>query len=213
MSLLDTLRKNLTPELFTQVTDMLGDDFDYDLVPRTRLNKVISQRNELRDQLAGKTQPSSTSKKAHEDDDDDEGASKVSTGSGVDVEELKRQYQQQTDDAIQAVKIQYAALEELRSANALDPELLWSSNLIDKSKLSIGEDGKLVGMSDIIADLQKTKAHQFKKETDGVPSGTGKQGGEGFKNVSNIDDFLKLPIDQQIAFKKAHPETFKSFMQ
>ena len=48
MSFLDTLRKNLTPELFTQVTDQLGDDFDFDLVPRSRLNKVIKQRNALR---------------------------------------------------------------------------------------------------------------------------------------------------------------------
>ena len=39
MSLYDSLRKALTPELFTQVTDALGDDFDYDVVPRARLNK------------------------------------------------------------------------------------------------------------------------------------------------------------------------------
>ena len=58
MSLYDTLRKSLTPELFTQVTDALGDDFDYDVVPRSRLNKVIKQRNDLRNQFAGSPQPS-----------------------------------------------------------------------------------------------------------------------------------------------------------
>ena len=33
MSLKDTLRQKLTPELFTQVTDALGDDFNFDVVP------------------------------------------------------------------------------------------------------------------------------------------------------------------------------------
>ena len=70
MSLYDTLRKCLTPEQFTTVTDALGDDFDYDMVPRSRLNKVIKQRNELRDQLAKGPQPSGG--KTGEDDDDDE---------------------------------------------------------------------------------------------------------------------------------------------
>ena len=47
MTFLETLRKNLTPEQLTAVQDAVGDDFDWDLVPRSRLNKVIKQRNEL----------------------------------------------------------------------------------------------------------------------------------------------------------------------
>ena len=72
MSFYDTLRKNLTPELFTQVTDQLGDDFDFDLVPRSRLNKVIKQRNDLRDQLAEDSQPQGRKGKAPNEDDDDD---------------------------------------------------------------------------------------------------------------------------------------------
>ena len=52
MSLLDTLKKNLTPEQFSAVQDALGDDFNWDVVPRSRLNKVIKQRDDARQQLA-----------------------------------------------------------------------------------------------------------------------------------------------------------------
>ena len=65
-----------------------------------------------------------------------------------------------------------------------------------------------------IAKLQKDKAHLFKKASDGVPGGTGKDGGDDGKggSVTTREEFLKLPIDKQIAFKQANPEVFKTFM-
>ena len=70
MSLKDTLRQKLTPELFTQVTDALGDDFNFDVVPRSRLNKVIGQRDTLKEQL--ETALKGTQTKGGSEDDDDE---------------------------------------------------------------------------------------------------------------------------------------------
>lgn len=215
MSLYDTLRKSLTPELFTQVTDALGDDFDYDVVPRSRLNKVIKQRNELRDQLAGGTQPKGGSGKkgAGEDDDDDyEGAP---ASKNVDEEALRKQYQKAQDDAVKAVKIQYAALDKLRAANAIDPELIWSSNALDKTKIDLDDNGNLTGLDDMLTELQKNKAHLFKAEGGKPNKGTGKnEGGDDDKGgtVSTLEDFMKLPYDKQIEFKNANPEVFKSFM-
>ncbi len=54
----------------------------------------------------------------------------------------------------------------------------------------------------------------FKKATDGVPGGTGKDGDDEDKggSVTTREEFLKLPIDKQIAFKQANPEVFKTFM-
>lgn len=215
MSLYDTLRKSLTPELFTQVTDALGDDFDYDVVPRFRLNKVIKQRNELRDQLAGGTQPKGGSGKkgAGEDDDDDyEGAPAPKV---VDEEALRKQYQKAQDDAVKAVKIQYAALDKLRAANAIDPELIWSSNALDKTKIDLDDNGNLTGLDDMLTELQKNKAHLFKVEGGKPDKGTGKnEGGEGGQGdtVVTLEDFMKLPYEKQMEFKKANPEVFKSFM-
>lgn len=213
MSLYDSLRKALTPELFTQVTDALGDDFDYDVVPRARLNKVIKQRNELRDQLAGNTQAQRGTSKTDEDDDE-LNTGKSAESKPVNVAELKAQWQKEQDAAVKAVRIQYAALEKLRAANVIDPELIWSSNVLDKSKIDLDDKGQITGMDDMLTQLQKDKAHLFKKASDGVPGGTGKDGGDDGKggSVTTREEFLKLPIDKQIAFKQANPEVFKTFM-
>ena len=213
MSLYDSLRKALTPELFTQVTDALGDDFDYDVVPRARLNKVIKQRNELRDQLAGNTQAQRGTSKTDEDDDE-LNTGKSAESKPVNVAELRAQWQKEQDAAVKAVRIQYAALEKLRAANVIDPELIWSSNVLDKSKIDLDDKGQVTGMDDMLTQLQKDKAHLFKKATDGVPGGTGKESGDEGKggSVTTREEFLKLPIDKQIAFKQANPEVFKTFM-
>ena len=213
MSLYDSLRKALTPELFTQVTDALGDDFDYDVVPRARLNKVIKQRNDLRDQLAGNTQAQRGTSKTDEDDDE-LNTGKSAESKPVNVAELRAQWQKEQDAAVKAVRLQYAALEKLRAANVIDPELIWSSNVLDKSKIDLDDKGQVTGMDDMLTQLQKDKAHLFKKASDGVPGGTGKDGGDDGKggSVTTREEFLKLPIDKQIAFKQANPEVFKTFM-
>ena len=209
MSFQDTLRKNLTPELFEQVTDQLGDDFDYDLVPRSRLNKVIKQRNDLRNQIAGIPQsPNTKSKGKSEDDDGDDSG----IDNPVDIDELRRQLQEQKDLAVQGVKIQYAALEKLRAADVIDPELVWSSNVLDKTKLKLGDGDVLTGLDEQITQLKKDKTHLFKVAGSDVPPGTGKDSGNEFEGVTSREAFLKLPMDKQLAFKQANPEIFKTFM-
>lgn len=220
MSFYDTLRKNLTPELFTQVTDQLGDDFDFDLVPRSRLNKVIKQRNELRDQIAEGSQPQGSKGKARNEDDDDDfempGKGKgKSAGQEVDVEALKKQWEQEQGNAVNEVKMQYAALEKLRAANAIDPELIWQAGIIDKTKLSIEADGTVKGLDEAITELTKNRGNLFGKAKgkDGVPGGTGKDGGDdSFATVKTKEDFLKLSTKDQMAFKQANPEVFKTFL-
>lgn len=213
MSFLDTLRKNLTPELFTQVTDQLGDDFDFDLVPRSRLNKVIKQRNALRDQIAEGSQTQGAGSKGRNEDDDDDDLILQGKGQQVDVKQLEQQWQARQDQAVQDVKIQYAALEKLRAANVIDAELVWNAGIIDKSKLSLDAAGNVTGIDDVITQLQKDKAHLFGKQQSDVPGGTGKDGGDPFVGVTTKAEFLKLSADQQFAFKQANPTLFKQFLQ
>lgn len=203
MSFQDTLRKSLTPELYTSVIDQLGDDFDFDLVPRARLNQVIKQRNTLREQLAGNPQARGAGKKG-EDEEDDE---------GIDIEKLQKQWKAQSDQAVQEVKIQYAALDKLRAAEVIDPELVWSSNVLNKKTLKLDDAGALVGLDEQIENLKKNKTHLFKQAKPDPDAGTGKEGGEeGGTKITTKEEFLKLDVDKQIAFKKANPEIFKTFM-
>lgn len=205
MSFQDTLRKNLTPELFNQVIDQLGDDFDFDLVPRSRLNQVIKQRNDLRNQVAGITQPADSELPDSEADSKDTHS--------IDVETLKKQWKEQSDKEIRDLKIQYAALDKLRAADIIDPEMVWSSNVIDKSKLSLDDSDQLNGLDEIITKLQTDKKHLFKAKEEPIPSGTGKNSSDDFGGVTTREDFLKLDADKQIAFKQANPEVFRTFMK
>ena len=210
MSLYDSLRKALTPELFTQVTDALGDDFDYDQVPRSRLNKVINQRNELRDQLSGISQSQSSNSSNHESDE----AEKQKATESLDVEALKAQWLKEQGDAVKDVKLQYAALDKLRAAGAIDADLIWAAGLIDKSKIQQDDAGNITGLDEVIDDLVTNRKNLFVTQAQNAPSGTGKQGGEdsGFSTVSSRDEFLKLSYEDQIKFKAANPEVFKGWL-
>ena len=210
MSLYDSLRKALTPELFTQVTDALGDDFDYDQVPRSRLNKVINQRNELRDQLSGISQSQSSNSSNHESDEDE----KQKATEQLDVEALKAQWLKEQGDAVKDVKLQYAALDKLRAAGAIDADLIWAAGLIDKSKIQQDDAGNITGLDEVIDELVTNRKNLFVTQAQNAPSGTGKQGGEdsGFSTVSSRDEFLKLSYEDQMKFKAANPEVFKGWL-
>ena len=210
MSLYDSLRKALTPELFTQVTDALGDDFDYDQVPRSRLNKVINQRNELRDQLSGISQSQSSNSSNHESDE----AEKQKATEQLDVEALKAQWLKEQGDAVRDVKLQYAALDKLRAAGAIDADLIWAAGLIDKSKIQQDDTGNFTGLDEIIADLTTNRKNLFVTQQQAAPSGTGKQSGEdsGFATVASREDFLKLSYEDQMKFKAANPEVFRGWL-
>lgn len=227
MSLKDTLRQKLTPELFTQVTDALGDDFNFDVVPRSRLNKVIGQRDTLKEQLEAATKGTQTGRsggKSEDDDDDDnfqmpeldKGKGKDKPQAGLTQEEVQRQIEEATKNARTEMRVQFAGLDALRNANAVDPELVFT--LIDKSKLAIDNSGKLTGMDEQIEALKTSKPNLFPSGSGSggrgkTPGGTGKEGGsEKFETVKSKEDFLKLSTADQIKFKEAHPDVFKSYL-
>lgn len=224
MSLKDTLRQKLTPELFTQVTDALGDDFNFDVVPRSRLNKVIGQRDTLKEQLETALKGTQTKGGSEDDDDDDFQMPNTTKGKGkkqssettLTEEEIQRRINEATQQAQNEVRIQYAGLDALRNANAVDPDLVFT--LIDKSKLKFDDSGKLTGIDEQITALKTSKPNLFpdggnkggRKDT---PGGTGKDGGsEKFETVKSKEDFLKLSTADQLKFKEAHPDVFKSYL-
>ena len=225
MSLKDTLRQKLTPELFTQVTDALGDDFNFDVVPRSRLNKVIGQRDTLKEQLETALKGTQTKGGSEDDDDDDDfqmpnttkgKGKKQSSETTLTEEEIQQRINEATKQAQNEVRIQYAGLDALRNANAVDPDLVFT--LIDKSKLKFDDSGKLTGIDEQITALKTSKPNLFpdggnKGGRNNTPGGTGKDGGsEKFETVKSKEDFLKLSTADQLKFKEAHPDVFKSYL-
>lgn len=208
----ETLRKNLTPEVYGQVMDALGDDFDFDLVPRSRLNKVIKQRNDLREKLNGASQDPD----AGDDGDGVEGgeptgkggASSQGTGKGGaegDVKALQKQHKAELAN----LAIRYSALDKLRAAKAKNPELILKAGLLDTSVAKVSDDGATVtwpeGDKDPFVALVGNKDYAYlfdaadaggsagegDKSSENVPPGTGKSGGEGGgKGGSDLDALL-----------------------
>lgn len=214
MSLLDTLKKNLTPEQFAAVQDALGDDFDDDMVPRSRLNRVIKQRNEARTELA------TLKGQMHAADDDVDEGSEGGVGN-----QSKGFTQADLDKAVNDAKSghateianlhkKYAARAKLQEANFVDPDLVLSAGLIDLTKVTLDDNGVVIGgLDDQISSLAQNKPY-FVNNAGGGQRGTGKQGGSGeFGSVTSKEEFMKLPTEKQIAFKQANPEIFKGFMQ
>lgn len=201
MSLKDTLKKNLPRELLDQVLDALGDDFDYDMVPRTRLNKVISQRNELRAALAN--QPTPTKGDDDDDDDDDEGSKAPSKGGSQTPPKgyvSKKEY----DTALENAKNQYEkdilnlrkqniVLENLRAKGAVDPDTILKSNLINLDELTFDENNNLTGVAEKIDALQKDKAYFFNVNHQ---QGTGRGGNGEEDKHDDVDSQLDAIFGQ-----------------
>lgn len=221
MSLLDTLRKNLDSETFAKVTDSLGDDFNYDLVPRARLNKVIKQRDEARRALTEAQNGGVETDPDGEDDDEDQGAgsgegkSAKSPGtSGLTQKDLDKAVQKEREAGeakIKEMQLQFAATEKLREMNFVDPKLVISAGMIDFTKLALDDKGAVTGnLEDQLKNIAKDRPYLIGQG--GTQPGTGKDGGDGFGSVTTRDEFLKLSTEQQIAFKQANPAVFKTFM-
>lgn len=174
MSLLETLKAKLDPEIFGKVEEALGDDFNYDLVPRSRLNKVIKQRNDLKTEVEDLRSQVTN----NDDDDDDDDTSKQSrTTKGKKDKDggVKTYTQEELEAEIQknqaALQLKQAVIGKLTEKGALDADLVYS--LLDHTKIARNDKGEVTGLDDQLTEMTKSKGFLFK---DDVPGGTGKDG-------------------------------------
>lgn len=189
MSILERLKKNLSSEQYAAIVDALGDDFDFDLVPRTRLNKVIGQRNALREQLASGLQ---TENQEDESDDESPKAKKPSSESNPKPKTFtQEELDEQVTSRENALKLRYAVRQHLKDAGALDTDLILNSgNLLDLTKLGIENDKVTGDLEDQIKALKESKSFLFNAESkqkdkkEGAPAGTGK----GTEDNDNLND-------------------------
>lgn len=181
MSFKDTLKKALTPELFTQVTDTLGDDFDYDMVPRSRLNKVIGQRNDYKRQLEEGLDPKPDDDEGSDDDQRQQpGANKGGKSfTQAEVDALLKAEKDKYDTELENLNKQTATISLLKAAGAINPEMLIKAGMVDPSKLTKDKDGKYTGLDDDIKSVKEDNAYLFGEGDDNHQRGTGKDSGEG----------------------------------
>ena len=71
----------------------------------------------------------------------------------------------------------------------------------------------MVGFDEQLTAVKTARAKLFDAADDGVANGTGKKGGaEQFQGVTTKAKFLELSTAQQLEFKQANPEVFKTFL-
>lgn len=196
MTLLEKLREKLGPELAGQVEDAVGDDFDWDFVPRARLNKVIGQRNTAQSKLQAYLDKQSSN--AEGDDDDDIPNAEGNNGNTetrrhnkaneVNIDELNAQHQK---DLANVAK-RYAVLDLIRAKGALDPKLVLGQ--LDLDKMNLKEDDTLEGFDEQFNPWAESHSYMFQNSNsnsdnsnDGIESGTGKNAAG--DNSTNVDPF------------------------
>lgn len=216
MSLLDTLKKNLTPEQFSAVQDALGDDFNYDVVPRSRLNKVIQQRDEARRQLAGTGSGGQGGEGDEGDEGSGNGAGSGAAGKGftqADIDAAVKAANDANEAKLKQLRMNHAVLAKLQEQNFVDPNLILSAGLIDTTKVTLDDNGVITGgLDDQLSSLAEARPY-LRNGSNGGQRGTGKQGGsDEFGSVTSKEEFLKLSYDKQLEFKKANPDVFKGFL-
>ena len=216
MSLLDTLKKNLTPEQLSAVQDALGDDFNWDVVPRSRLNKVIQQRDEARRQLGQGGNAGGEGDGGDGGDGSGNGAGSGAAGKGftqADIDAAVNAAKADHEKQLKQLRMNHAVLAKLQEQNFVDPNLILSAGLIDTTKVTLDDNGVITGgLDDQLSSLAEARPY-LKNASNGGQRGTGKQGGsDEFGSVTSKEDFLKLSYEKQLEFKKANPEVFKGFL-
>ncbi|MCI1750919.1 MAG: phage scaffolding protein [Megasphaera cerevisiae] len=152
---------------------------DGSYVPKTRFNEVNEAKKALETTVADRDKQLDTLK-----------------NSKGDMESLKKQIKQlQTDNAAQKTEAE-AKMKELQFNNAIklaiadraqDVDIV--SRLFDKTKLILGEDGKVTGLDDQVKALTESKPFLF-KPAGGKPAYSPNGGGDGSaKNPFAKDSF------------------------
>jgi hypothetical protein len=180
----DVLKKKLPEELYPQVIAALGDDFDF--VPRTRLNEVIGQRDELKSQL--------TAVKSKADQYDDLVASKTALETAL--ADAKAQHLAEIaakDQAINQVKVESTVKEKLLINKVKNPTAAMALLKVD----AFGDD--LAGLDAEITRIKESDPYLF---GDSVPGGTGKE--DGIAGSAQVGEVEQLQAQHAEALKSGN---------
>lgn len=196
----EILRTNLPQDVMSQIEDVVGDDFDWDVVPRSRLNKVIAQRNKLLNNGNNNNNSDTEGSEGSVDLKDYIKKEEHDTLMQQEAQRLQGEY----DKSLLNMRKQYAALDKLNQMHAKDPQLILKSQLIDLEKLSFDDSGELQGFSEQADPLKESKSYLFGEE-DKHQRGTGKNSGsEGDQaqdaldsKINNVFEHMGIQMTQQ----------------
>ncbi|EQF24696.1 phage minor structural GP20 family protein [Clostridioides difficile CD160] len=160
-------------------------------IPKTRFDEVNTAKKQLENDI--------------QDRDKQLENLKINSGNS---EELKKQIETlQEENKNKDIKYQ-EELQDLKLSNAIklsisgkvhDEEL--AAGLFDKSKLILGDDGKVAGIEEQLKAIQESKKFLFKEEKQSSPKSGFKFGSDGGNNIDNSNQPSKLSMKDAIQAK------------
>lgn len=161
----DIIKLGVSAELAEKVFAAIQEEYvkSGNFIPKAKFDEVVADRNGIKEQLA----TANSSIKALKESASDNNA-------------LKEQIQTLQDQQKEAERKHKSEMADLRKRSAIiadigatahDPEAVLK--LVDLGKVSVADDGSLIGWGEIKADLLKTKAWLFKaNQQPGQPRGS-----------------------------------------
>ena len=164
------IAEDKTEDAVKKVKEFLDGNF----IPKARFNEVNEKTKDLTSQLADRDKQLKELKKSAGDNDELKAK----------IESLEKANKDQKAAAEQKMKdLQISTAVKLAIGDsAQDADIV--SGLIDKSKLVLGEDGKVVGLTEQVDELKKSKAFLF-KNADANPPKFSPNGGTGNPPAAN----------------------------
>lgn len=160
-------------------------------IPKTRFDEVNTAKKQLENDI--------------QDRDKQLENLKINSGNS---QELKKQIETlQEENKNKDIKYQ-EELQDLKLSNAIklsisgkvhDEEL--AAGLFDKSKLILGDDGKVAGIEEQLKAIQESKKFLFKEEKQSNPKSGFKFGSDGGSNIDNSNQPSKLSMKDAIQAK------------
>ena len=198
---IEELLKNIgvAEDKMTEAVKTVKAYLDGDYVTKARFNEVNESKKALNEQIAERDKQLSSLKKSAEGND----ALKAK------IEELQKANKDNKaafDEQVKSLKID-TAIKLAISNSAQDTDIV--AGLIDKAKLIIGDDGKVVGLNEQVEALKKEKAFLFKDGSHQSPKYNPNGGGN---NLPTTNPFKKetFNLTEQGKLLKSNPEAARA---
>lgn len=191
--------EGMTEELAEKIAGMSAEELK-DMVPRTRLNEVIAERD--------------TAKQEHDDVLKQLGVLQKDAG---DAASLKEQITSLQEAAKEAQKAHEAEIHQLKVDNAVEAALMSAKALnlkaaralLNLDGAELDENGSVKGLSDQIKALQEAEDSKFLFGSSAVetpPEFKGATPGEGGKKEGGHGvDTSKMTYSEMLAYAEQHP--------
>lgn len=189
--------EGMTEEQAKKIADMSAEELK-DMVPRTRLNEVITERD--------------NAKKEHEDVLKQLGALQKDAG---DTQALKDQIQKLQEDAKTAQKAHDAEIHQMKVNNAVESALVSAKALNTKAVKALltgldnaefDEAGQIKGLADQIKALQAADDSKFLFGSSKTTFKGAKVGESGNEDGDHGVDLSKMTYSEMVAYQAEHPD-------